>query len=103
MRKITVALALIATLVPLGTYANTPEQNDSQEAKWSRLAEQAKPGPCPVEVEVLPYIWIEPSTGIEYSALRLHCPGRDDLDEEAPSTSGLKLDRGVSASVTSAS
>jgi hypothetical protein len=81
MRKITVALALIATLVPLGTYANKPDQNDSQEAKWSRLAEQAKPGPCPVEVEVLPYIWIEPSTGIEYSALRLHCPGRDDLDD----------------------
>jgi hypothetical protein len=103
MRKITVALTLIAILVPLGAYANTPEQNDSQEAKWSRLAEQAKPGPCPVEVEVLPYIWIEPSTGIESSALRLHCPGRDDLDEEAPSTSGRNLNPAVSATATSAS
>ena len=103
MRKIAIALTLVATLVPLGTYANTPEANESQEAKWSRLAEQAKPGPCPVEVEVLPYIWIEPSTGIEYSALRLHCPGRDDLDEEAPSSSGLNPDQRVSAAVLPAS
>jgi hypothetical protein len=103
MRKTTVMLMLIATLVPPGTYANTPEPDDSQETKWSRLAEQAKPGPCPVEVEVLPYIWIEPTTGMEYSALRLHCPGRDDLDEETPSASGAGLDPGVSAAVRSAS
>ncbi len=103
MKKIAIVLTLVTTLVPLGTQANTPEANESQEAKWSRLAEQAKPGPCPVEVEVLPYIWIEPSTGIEYSALRLHCPGRDDLDEEAPATSGLNPEQRISQAVTSTS
>ena len=82
MKMMIVALAFCATLAPLAVHANAPEPGESQEAKWARLAQQAKPGPCPTEVEVLPYVWIEPSTGIEYTALRLHCPGRDDLNDE---------------------
>ena len=82
MNKMIVALAFCATLAPLAVHASAPEPGESQEAKWARLAQQTKPGPCPTEVEVLPYVWIEPSTGMEYTALRLHCPGRDDLNDE---------------------
>ncbi len=88
MRKTTIALALCVLLTPFGTYADTAEDNESQEAKWARLAAQTKPGPCPTEVEVLPYQWIEPTTGMEYTALRLHCPGRDDLDGDSSSSPG---------------
>lgn len=82
MRKRTIALAMAAILVPLAVQANPTTPDMEQAAKWARLAAEPKPGPCPTEVEVLPYIWIEPATGMEYTALRLHCPGRDDLDDE---------------------
>jgi len=88
MRKTTIALALAACLGPLTTQGAPPEDNESQEAKWARLATQTKPGPCPTDIEILPYQWIEPTTGMEYTMLRLHCPGRDDLDGQSPSTSG---------------
>jgi hypothetical protein len=104
MRKTTIALTLVAILAPLAGYANTTEEEESQEAKWARIAAQAKPGPCPTEVEVLPYQWIEPTTGMEYTMLRLHCPGRDDLEGDSPSSSSAGDDDTPSpASVSTAS
>lgn len=87
MRKTTIALALAAILIPLTGQAVPPQNDESQEAKWSRLATQTKPGPCPSEIEILSYQWIEPTTGMEYTMLRLHCPGRDELDGQPPPTS----------------
>jgi hypothetical protein len=103
MRKTTIVLALTAALIPLAGYPSPPRDDESQEAKWARLAAQTKPGPCPTEIEVLPYQWIEPTTGMEYTMLRLHCPGRDELDGESPSTSGNgHVDEDVPAPVRSA-
>jgi len=84
MKELILPLAL-AALLPPAANANAPDDDESQEAKWAKLAEstKSKPEPCPTEVEIQPYVWIEPSTGNEYSVLRLHCPGRDNLDEDA--------------------
>lgn len=104
MRKTTITLALAAMLGPLTTHSAPPEQDETQEAKWARLATQTKPRPCPTEIEILPYQWIEPTTGMEYTMLRLHCPGRDDLDGQSPSTSGDgHTDEDASASARTAS
>jgi len=104
MRKTTIALALTAILTPLAARATTPETDEGQAAKWTRLAEQIRTGPCPTEIEVLPYQWIEPTTGMEYTMLRLHCPGRDELEGETPATPGAgDGDERIPASVRSSS
>ena len=103
MRNKITALALAASLAPLAGFANPAEDDESQEAKWARLASHAKPGPCPTEIEILPYQWIEPATGIEYTMLRLHCPGRDELEGDTSSDRGaLDADDRIPASVRSA-
>ena len=53
--------------------------NRVQASKWEELAEKTKAEPCPVKVHVLSYVWLDPETGREYPALRLHCPGRDGV------------------------
>ena len=102
MRKSMLAFALATVLAPMAVGADATDDEDSQAAKWARLAKQTKPEPCPTEIEVLPYIWIEPSTGAEYTALRLHCPGRDDSDDDPVSGPGLPDER-VPGTVRSAS
>lgn len=103
MRMSICVLALTA-LLPLAAGANAPEKEESQEAKWAKLAESAKSEPCLTQVEIQPYVWIDPSTGNEYSALRFHCPGRDDLDNNAtPTPSQGAPDERVSAALRGAS
>jgi hypothetical protein len=55
MRKSITALALAAMLAPFAAGAETPGTQDANDLKQ---ASEAKPGPCPTEIEVLPYIWI---------------------------------------------
>ena len=99
MRKSITALILAAMLAPFAAGAETPE---TAEANDFKRASDAKPGPCPTQIEVLPYQWIEPTTGNEYTVLRLHCPGRDDLSSDPWESSGYE-DSGVGSAVRRAS
>jgi hypothetical protein len=99
MRKSITSLALAAMLAPFAAGAETPGTQDANDLKQ---ASEAKPGPCPTEIEVLPYIWIEPTTGNEYTVLRLHCPGRDDLSDD-PWSGSRDEDRGIASAVRGAS
>ena len=86
-------------MAPLAAGAETPASSQADDLK--RLGE-ARPGPCPTRIEVLPYQWIEPTTGREYTVLRLHCPGRDDLSADPWSGSGYD-DKGIGSAVRGAS
>ena len=101
MRKSITALAIAAMLAPIAAGAEKP---DTAETNDFKQASESKPGPCPTEIEVLPYQWIEPTTGNEYTVLRLHCPGRDDLPSDPWESSGAdEQEAGISNVVRGAS
>lgn len=99
------AVLLGVLLLPFAAGADhgTPA-TDTRAVDASPSALEAKREPCPTKVEVRPYIWIEPTTGNEYTVLRLHCPGRDDMDGDALSVPNHGMpDRNVPAAIRGAS
>ena len=52
---------------------------DGQEATTrNAISDQQAKKKCPTKHEVQSYIWLDPKTGREYRALRLHCPAMDE-------------------------
>lgn len=85
MKSAICGLVLITLASPLMADPDVPCEQDpttadrAQASKWEELARQTKAEPCPAKVQVLSYIWLDPATGREYPALRLHCPGKDEV------------------------
>jgi len=77
MRRVrnVVLLAAVLALPLTGAYGHPPA-DEAEEIQVAHVEESIQP--CPTEIEVQPYIWIEPETGFEYRVLHLHCPGEDD-------------------------
>jgi hypothetical protein len=104
MSKTKHAIMLGVLLLPFaaGAENGTPATHSNKDADPAAL--EAKREPCPTKVEIQPYIWIEPTTGNEYTVLRLHCPGRDDMDDDALSIPSRSLpDQTVPAAIRGAS
>ena len=68
------ALALIMIATSVTAHPVKKEQPPSADTS----VEQKVTRSCPTKHVVQPYIWLDPKTGMEYRALRLHCPAHDD-------------------------
>jgi len=102
-KKFAVMLGVLLLPFAAGADHGTPA-TDTRAGEASPPTLEAKREPCPTKVEVQPYIWIEPSTGNEYTVLRLHCPGRDDMDDDALSVPSRGApDRDIPAAIRGAS
>ena len=77
MRKVrNVALLAAMLALPMTSAYGHPSADEAEEIQVAQVEETKQP--CPTQIEVQPYIWIEPETGFEYRVLHLHCPGEDD-------------------------
>lgn len=75
MRNRNVAVLMTMLLLPLtAALGHAP----ADEAEQLKVAQTDETEPCPTKIEVQPYIWIEPTTGVEYRVLHLHCPGEEE-------------------------
>ena len=75
MRTRVLGMCLALFALPLTAVPCNQPAEQSDEVK---VAKNAEAKDCPTEIEVQPYIWIEPNTGAEYTVLHLHCPGEDE-------------------------
>ena len=76
MRTRLTALCLAILGMPLSVALAHPPAEPVEDVQ---IAQAEVKEPCPTEIEVQPYIWIEPTTGVEYRVLHLHCPGEDEM------------------------
>jgi hypothetical protein len=76
MKTRNVALVVAMLAMPLTDVFGQSPAEDAEELQVAQVEKASEP--CPTEIEVQPYIWIEPETGYEYRVLHLHCPGEDD-------------------------
>ena len=68
--------AMVIGLFAASVAAHPVDEEDSTTGH--PVADQQATKRCPTKHEVQPYIWLDPKTGREYRALRLHCPSMDE-------------------------
>jgi len=88
MRTRIVALLLAILAMPLTAAFGHPPTDEAPELKVAQIDEEK---PCPTGIEIQPYISIEPTTGVEYRVLHLHCPGEEDSQTKGRAQPGRDL------------